>query len=493
MVTDSRFSSSRAPTPWSHGRFRRFMFLGVLTSLLGLVAPLLAVATPGGSAAWADPATCQRDVAADVRWVSWLYHTFMGRDAGLPEAAAWLGPLTDGEPYAGIAASVASSSEASRVTAKDLAERFLHRSAGTDAELTGWSNMVAAAGPDLGAIAFLSSDEAYGRAGSTANGWVDALYHDVVGAMADAGGAAYWAGLLANGTPRAQVAAAMWLAPGPTQSRISTLYQQILGRRPDQGGLAYWASQAPVIGTRGVAAALAGSPPAWTASQALYRAPATAQPPQCPPASRWIPAAGSIIHDLKPIGDRGSKLVALTFDDGPDATWTPQVLDVLARKGVKATFFLVGFQVKAHPELVQRELAEGHHLGVHTMTHPDLRKLSAAAQTREIVDDLRLVEGYAGAGNVHCFRPPYGNHNATTDAIARDNGLASVLWSRDGRDWARPGTDYIVDQNLDTRYDGGRAVLLLHDAGTNRSQTVAALERLIDSLRAQGYKFVQIC
>ena len=154
---------------------------------------------------------------------------------------------------------------------------------------------------------------------------------------------------------------------------------------------------------------------------------------------------------------------------------------------------MVGSAAQRYPDLVRRIVAEGHHVAIHTMTHPNLLTLGRAGQYQQIAGSKNVVESIAGAGSVSCFRPPYGNRNATTDSIAAELGLATVMWSRDGRDWARPGADSIVSGNLDTRYDGGRAILLLHDGGIDRSQTVAALPRLIDALTVRGYRFVQIC
>ena len=127
------------------------------------------------------------------------------------------------------------------------------------------------------------------------------------------------------------------------------------------------------------------------------------------------------------------------------------------------------------------------------MTHPDFHHLGDGAQRNEIVGGANVVDSIGGPGTAKCFRPPYGNRTAATVPIAREQGLATILWSRDGQDWKSPGVDAIVRGNLDTRYDSGRGVLLLHDGGKNRIQTIAALPKLIEALRAQGYQFVQIC
>jgi peptidoglycan/xylan/chitin deacetylase (PgdA/CDA1 family) len=464
----------------------------VLATVVGPLGPVRSGASPSATPGRTAGGSCIRDTAADLRWVSYLHRTFTGRDLALASAAPWLDRLTDGDPYAAIAASVAGGAAANRVTAQDLATRLLHR-AGTAADVAAWAERVASVGPDAVAAQFLASDESFTGAGGTSTGWIDRVYRDVLGRPADGPGTAYWTGRLASGTTRQQVAAAIWWSPAAVRLRIDDLYRRILGRPGDPSGLTYWSAQAPRLGTRGVAMTLAAGPAGWARSQVVFGASPAPQPAPCPRRLRWIPPAGAIVRDLRPLADWGSRLVALTFDDGPDPRWTPQILTVLARHDVRATFFVMGNQARTHPDLVRRELAGGHRLGIHTMDHLNLSQASAATQQREIEGSLRVAEAIAGPGSVRCFRPPYGNRNATTDRISAGLGLATILWSRDGRDWARPGVDAIVAGNLDTRYDGGRAVLLLHDGGTDRTQTVAALDRLIPALKAQGYRFVQLC
>lgn len=473
-------------------RFRTAMV--AVAVALAMAAPLVspADATPSAAARGAAAPVCRPDTASDVRWISWLHRTFTGGDLPLAAVGPWLVRLAEGEPYRNMATAVATSPNADRRTAADLAVQLLHRE-GSANEVSAWAGFVDAAGPDATAVRFLASAEAYSRAGGNPTGWIDATYQDLMGRPVDGGGLTYWSGRLGAGASREQVAAALWWSTGAVQARVGALYRQVLDRPADGGGLAYWSGRLPTVGTRGVAVELAAGPAGWARGQVAFGAPATPQPAPCPQRLRWVPPGGSMIRDLRPLADWGPKLVALTFDDGPDPRWTPQILSVLAKHDVKATFFLVGFQVRAHPELVRDEVAAGHHVATHTVDHTNLVTLGAAAQQRQIVDSRRQIEAIAGAGSVRCFRPPYGNHNATTDQIAREQGLATILWSRDGRDWARPGVDTIVSGNLSTRYDGGRAVILLHDGGTERTQTVAALDRLIPTLKAQGYRFVQIC
>jgi len=185
--------------------------------------------------------------------------------------------------------------------------------------------------------------------------------------------------------------------------------------------------------------------------------------------------------------------VALTFDDGPDPTWTPKILDVLRAKHVPATFFVVGAQAVSHPDLVRRELAAGHDVGSHTFTHADLGSLPSWRQKLE----LSLTQtALAGAASVHTalLRPPYSSTPAgltrpEADAVTRAARLGYLvsLADRDGEDWRRPGVGHIV-ANAEPDGNNG-AVVLLHDGGGDRSETVAAVSQMIDDLRLRGFRF----
>ena len=192
--------------------------------------------------------------------------------------------------------------------------------------------------------------------------------------------------------------------------------------------------------------------------------------------------------------------VALTFDDGPSAEWTPQVLDILKQKGVKATFFIVGENGETNPRLVQRILAEGHEIGNHTFTHPDIAEASAEGARLELNATQRLVEALTGR-SMRLFRPPFfGDAEPTTPEeiaavkIAQSLGYATVGLRVDPDDWQEPAADLIVqrimDRMADTNPETRGQVVLLHDAGGDRSQTVAALPRIIDGLRAKGLEIV---
>ena len=187
------------------------------------------------------------------------------------------------------------------------------------------------------------------------------------------------------------------------------------------------------------------------------------------------------------------RTVALTFDDGPDPTWTPQILAVLAKHRVPGTFFVVGSLAVRHPELLRRIRASGSEIGIHTFTHVDLAEVPGWRLERELGETQLAIAGATGE-TTYLVRPPF---SSTVDAIddrayaailasGRD-GYVNVFTDVDGEDWQRPGVDAIV-RNATPR-DAAGATVLLHDAGGDRSQTVAALDRLIPELQARGYRF----
>lgn len=190
-----------------------------------------------------------------------------------------------------------------------------------------------------------------------------------------------------------------------------------------------------------------------------------------------------------------AKTVALTFDDGPDPRWTPRVLDVLRRHGVPATFFVVGTHVLDHPDLVRAEVAAGDEVGVHTFTHAELSEQPAWRRGLELAWTQDALAHATGL-QTRLLRPPY---SSTPDALTvpeldalrepTAEGYLGVLATTDTEDWRRPGADEIADAALAAAPTGGGRILLLHDGGGDRSQTVRALDQLIPRLQAQGYRF----
>ncbi|MGV4987102.1 bifunctional polysaccharide deacetylase/glycosyltransferase family 2 protein [Streptomyces sp. NRAIS4] len=191
-----------------------------------------------------------------------------------------------------------------------------------------------------------------------------------------------------------------------------------------------------------------------------------------------------------------ARTIALTFDDGPDPVWTPRILDVLRRNHVQATFFVVGTQVVAHPELVGRIVADGHQIGIHTFTHPDLARLAPWQRSLELRETQLAVAGAAGVTTA-LLRPPYSAENDALDDAdwsvlkqADAAGYVTVLSTQDAEDWQRPGVDRILANATPHGHAG--QILLMHDAGGDRSQTVAALNTLIPRLKAQGFRFATV-
>jgi cellulose synthase/poly-beta-1,6-N-acetylglucosamine synthase-like glycosyltransferase/peptidoglycan/xylan/chitin deacetylase (PgdA/CDA1 family)/spore germination protein YaaH len=196
-------------------------------------------------------------------------------------------------------------------------------------------------------------------------------------------------------------------------------------------------------------------------------------------------------------GDPGPHKVALTFDDGPDPTWTPKILHILKEMNAPATFFVLGSQIQQYPDLLERIANAGHEIGNHTYTHQNLAVASDEQIDLELNATTRLIEAVTGHSTAY-FRPPYNSDGTPSQPgemralhIARDLGYLTVTQSIDPDDWERPGADAIVARVKDQRAAGG-SVILLHDAGGDRSQTVAALPRIIDYLRARGDTIVPL-
>ena len=195
------------------------------------------------------------------------------------------------------------------------------------------------------------------------------------------------------------------------------------------------------------------------------------------------------------------KVLSLTFDDGPDPHYTPRILDILRAHGVRATFFIIGANADQNVGLVQREYAEGHDIGNHTYTHPNIALVSEERATLELSTTQRIIENALGVSTV-LFRPPYNadSQPQTPEEIlpvlrAQKAGYVTVGERIDPRDWAKDvSADEIVSEiasDLRSPEDPGH-VILLHDAGGDRSATVAALPRIIEGFEAQGYRFVPL-
>lgn len=181
------------------------------------------------------------------------------------------------------------------------------------------------------------------------------------------------------------------------------------------------------------------------------------------------------------------KRVALTYDDGP-STYTPAFLRELRRLGVPATFFVIGQQVSANAALVRSILRSGSMVANHSWSHPDMGGGGAAAssQLRDANAAVRRATGFTPC----LFRPPYGSTGADLVSRANAQGMTSVLWSVDPLDWRMPGTGSIVSTVL--RQASGGAIILSHDGGGPRSQTLEAMPQIVRTLKRRGYKFVTL-
>lgn len=256
------------------------------------------------------------------------------------------------------------------------------------------------------------------------------------------------------------------------------------------------------VGALGVGL-LAGSRHAGAASGAARRAPADVTPAHGSSAGEDSPGAadprpeddqdaavGAVLAYtpfVKEGADRGRD-IALTFDDGP-GPYTPGVLSVLERYHVHATFFEIGEMLRYFSASTVREIKDGDVIGDHTETHPEMALLSAHQQREQLLEQIARIE-LAGGPRPVLFRPPYGSYDATTMRELRALHLLMVLWSVDTGDYTLPGASVILQRALAGAHPG--AIILMHDAGGTRTQTVEALPRIIRGLRDRGYRLVTV-
>ncbi len=186
-------------------------------------------------------------------------------------------------------------------------------------------------------------------------------------------------------------------------------------------------------------------------------------------------------------GNKALPEIALTFDDGPNPYYTPQVLAVLQRFGIKATFFDIGYLAKDYPTLVQQEYRAGHIVGQHSWSHPDLTRLSVSNVRYQLATASDAIQSATGRRPAF-FRPPYGAVNSTVMQQAKALDLSVILWNDDPRDWSMPGVNVIIQRAVGEAHNG--TIILMHDGGGNRSQTIAALPTIIMTLQSRGFRFV---
>ncbi|MDB5125757.1 MAG: polysaccharide deacetylase family protein [Mucilaginibacter sp.] len=220
----------------------------------------------------------------------------------------------------------------------------------------------------------------------------------------------------------------------------------------------------------------------------------TPSTPSSPPKSTSgdnVPPGGTLTASplLEYTTGAKDRSVALTFDDGPSPVWTPRILALLAQYHAHATFCEIGPNAKANPAMVKAIRAAGDRLCDHSVSHNEsMSKRSAAYQTGEIVGAKSMIEAAGGAGTeVGWFRAPGGDFSPLNRHIAAANGLRPLAWSVDSQDWKRPGVGAIL-ANIH-REMGQGAIILMHDGGGDRSQTLAALKQLLPDLVHRGYSF----
>ncbi len=191
---------------------------------------------------------------------------------------------------------------------------------------------------------------------------------------------------------------------------------------------------------------------------------------------------------------RGSRSLALTFDDGPNDPHTMRLLEVLARHGIHATFFLIGRYVQQRPDIAREIVQAGHVVGNHTFTHP-LLIFKRESEIREELSQCRSALQDAVGQHSNLFRPPFGGRRPAVLRVARELGLAPVMWNVTGYDWNAPPAE-AIERKVAKQIRGGD-VILLHDGGhkqmgADRSNTVIATDHLIATYKSEGYDFLTI-
>lgn len=203
--------------------------------------------------------------------------------------------------------------------------------------------------------------------------------------------------------------------------------------------------------------------------------------------SRWeYEEEGHVIWEV----NTDEKQVALTFDDGPHPTYTPEILDVLAKYDAKATFFVIGEHAKKYSYLIERQANEGHEVANHTLTH-DYTMKTRSKLKKELEETTSIIEQITGQKTA-LYRPVGGRYNDLIVDTARENGYLVVMWSwhQDTEDWKRPGAKKIANKVLKGVKPGD--IILFHDSGGDRSQTVRALEIILQKMQEEGYEFVTV-
>lgn len=222
-----------------------------------------------------------------------------------------------------------------------------------------------------------------------------------------------------------------------------------------------------------------------TTTKGRKNAPATAAPAGAATGAALPTSAG--LRDSYNRVETNLPYLALTFDDGPHPANTPRLLDLLKAKNVKATFYVVGTNAKRYPEIMRRIVAEGHEIGNHSVTHPNLSKLSADGVRNELRVCHEAIVAATGVAP-RTMRPPYGAiTSAQKSWIKKEFGYSSILWSVDPLDWKKPGSSVVASRLVSGASPGG--ILLAHDI---HAGTIDAMPSTIDQLLARGFRFVTV-
>jgi peptidoglycan/xylan/chitin deacetylase (PgdA/CDA1 family) len=236
----------------------------------------------------------------------------------------------------------------------------------------------------------------------------------------------------------------------------------------------------------------AGEPTSVSALSAVSLEPvvsATVHPPMLRAALEGSYATVARHTSTARVAYQPRKIIALTFDDGPGA-YTPTILTILKAKGVKATFFVIGRQVPRYPSSIRALASAGMSVQSHTWNHPNLARARNSIIRSEISRTDNVIKAVTGV-RPKCVRPPGGAYDSAVISVAAWGQHRVVNWSNDPGDWRRPGVASIRSSVL--RHAANNGIVLLHDGGGNRLQTVRALPGIIDGLRARGFSFVTLC